>query len=269
MDIGTDADQISALVLQPDGKLAAAGRIYLISSGYNYALARYNADGTLDTTFGTNGIVLTPSGSQYAAVSALLLQPDGKLVVAGTVLLSSQFRFQLIRYNTNGSLDTGFGGGGKVATPGNDSGGARGIVMQPDGKLVVSGFLSDGTGSAVTLARYNTDGSLDTGFGVNGVASHKVNGGSSGVGKLVMQPDGKFVVVGTTINGVYSDLTLVRFNNNGTLDTGFGMAGVILTSIGSGDSGGNDLVLQPDDKIVAAGSAVDGATMFALARYLP
>ena len=117
------------LVLQPNGKLVAAG------VGPNgFALARYNPDGSLDTSFGAGGKVTTPIG----AANALVLQPDGKLVAAGSNYISPS-DFVLVRYNPNGSLDTSFGGDGKVTTAIGFGAEANALALQPDGKLVAAG----------------------------------------------------------------------------------------------------------------------------------
>src|SRR6266540_155863 len=147
------------LVLQPNGKLVAAG------VGPNgFALARYNPDGSLDTSFGAGGKVTTPIG----AANALVLQPDGKLVAAGSNNISPS-DFVLVRYNPNGSLDTSFGGDGKVTTAIGFGARAFALALQPDGKLVAAGMGWTGsTGFESALVRYNPDGSLDTSFGAGG-----------------------------------------------------------------------------------------------------
>jgi uncharacterized delta-60 repeat protein len=135
-----------ALVMQPDGKLVAAGQ-----SGGNFALARYNPDGSLDATFDGDGKVVTSLGG-YGSALALILQSDGKLVAAGY----SSNNFALARYNLDGSLDTSFDGDGKLTTDffgGTDE--ASALALQPDGKLVAAGRA--GSGFALAL---NPDGSL-------------------------------------------------------------------------------------------------------------
>ncbi|TMA52939.1 MAG: hypothetical protein E6J75_15970 [Deltaproteobacteria bacterium] len=143
--IGSVDDEAFALVLQPDGKLVAAG--YSSSAGNPaFALVRYDADGTLDASFGTGGKVTTPIGSVDDEAFALVLQPDGKLVAAGYTSGASSIAFALVRYGTDGSLDTSFGTGGKVTTPiGSVDDEAFALVLQPDGKLVAAGYTNDGS----------------------------------------------------------------------------------------------------------------------------
>jgi len=222
------------------------------------------ASGDLDPSFGDGGVVTT-SIARGSVVLALLQQPDAKLVAAG----DAGGDFGLARYHLDGSLDTSFGTGGTVRTflsP--DSDAAAAIVQQSDGKLVVAGatrIVTEFTSTpAIGLARYNGDGSLDATFGSGGVVVTNV-GASSEAAALVLQPDGRLVVAG---NSGGKKFALVRFNDNGTLDTSFGTGGKVTTDFGSINASANGLVLQPDGKLVAAGqsdTSVGGS--FALARY--
>ncbi|MCZ7624563.1 MAG: delta-60 repeat domain-containing protein [Candidatus Methylomirabilis sp.] len=157
-----------ALVLQPDGKLVAAGVADANFGTPDFALARYNADGSLDTTFGTGGKVTTDFGGLFGNddARALVIQPDGKLVAAGV----SDGNSALARHNPDGELDTSFNGTGKVTT-GVGNGGASALVLQPDGKLVAASLAVVGLFTDFGLARYNPDGSLDGTFGVGGIVT--------------------------------------------------------------------------------------------------
>ncbi len=148
--IGSDGAFANALVIQPDGKLVAAG------SGVDFLLARYKPNGGLDPSFGSGGIVTTPIGDDAEAY-ALVIQPDGRLVAAGTSLddATSALVFALARYKPNGRLDRTFGRGGKVTTPiGPVENGAFALVRQRDGNLVAAGYQGTTFGNAFTLARY-------------------------------------------------------------------------------------------------------------------
>ena len=156
--IGTSDDLAYALVSQPDGKLVAAG--YTSGTTFDFALARYNSDGSLDSTFGTGGKVTTPIGASSDEAHALILQPDGKLVAAGYTSNGSTYDFALVRYTSAGSLDSTFGTGGKVTTPiGTSNDQAYALVLQPDGRLVAAGY-----GSAVPVSVDRASLGLDTGL---------------------------------------------------------------------------------------------------------
>ena len=252
-----------ALVLQPDGKLVAAGPSDT-SSGEDFGLVRYNPDGSLDTSFGTDGTVTTAIGP-FAGANALVLQPDGKLVAVGFSHngSTSEAEFALARYNPDGSLDTSFGTDGTVTTAIGQFAGAIALVLQPDGKLVVAGFTNNGSLSTAdfVLVRYNPDGSLDTSFGTDGTVTTAIGVATA----LVLQPDGKLVAAGFSRNGEFA---LARYTPDGSLDTSFGTDGTVTTRIGNSNDA-YALVLQPDGKLVVAGSSTNEREDFALVRYNP
>jgi uncharacterized delta-60 repeat protein len=166
-DFGS-GEQAYAVAVQPDGKIVAAG-----GAVTGFELARYNADGSLDGTFGAGGKVTTRFGLglPFTRAHAIVLQPDGKIVVAGTATSATVGDFGLARYNPDGTLDASFGAGGKVTTDirGTDSSDfAWAVTLQPDGKLVVAGSTAGPTGDAFALARYTPSGNLDGTFGSGG-----------------------------------------------------------------------------------------------------
>ena len=187
------------IAIQPDGKIVMAGE-----SAGNFAISRYNSDGSLDSSFGTEGKLTTDLGGQDYGLG-IVLQPDGKILVAG----ESADNFALVRYNSDGSLDTSFGTGGHLTTDlgGDDVG--RSVALQPDGKILVVGE-SD---SNFALVRYNSDGSLDTSFGSDGQVITDL-GGDDIVRSVAIQPDGKIVVAGESDG----DFALARYNCDGSLD---------------------------------------------------
>jgi uncharacterized delta-60 repeat protein len=254
--IGDEAYAL-ALTVQSDGKLVVAGG----SQTGGPTLARYNTDGTLDTSFGGGtGIVVTGLFGGHGDIDGLVQQPDGKLVTTASYIGTPAV--VLARYNTDGTLDASFGGGTGIvqtAMPGPVAG-AGPLVLQPDGKLVVAGLGN----SRPLLVRYNSDGTLDTSFGGGtGIVTYPIMT-NYGFGALVVQPDGKLVAAGEDDLGSL----LVRYNGDGTLDTSFG--GDPLSPAGSitdrSFSKATALVLQPDGKLVAAGVPVF-TDAFALARY--
>jgi uncharacterized delta-60 repeat protein len=268
-----------ALARQSDGKLVVAGTS-IAGSAHRLALARYNADGSLDATFGSGGLVATPvdSGTLFT-VAAVAEEPDGKLAVVGTRTdltgtAPLDGNFLLARYTAAGALDTTFGGTGIVTTDfGGSNDQAAALLMQPDGKLVAVGTAQLGSTSDVALARYNADGSLDQTFGSGGlVAPHGPTGPAFAA---VLQADGRIVVAGSTPEGTPnaspSDFALRRFNPDGTLDTTFGTQGVARTGFAARSSDGAfALVLQPDGRLVAGGQTLSAdmtASLFALARF--
>lgn len=225
------------------------------------------APGDLDTTFGSGtGKVITTIGAGEATARALALQPDGKILVAGSCSNGNDVDLCLARYNTNGALDATFGNGGKVVTYVSDYGdNAYAIAVQPDGKIVVAGACLIVTNN-VCLARYNANGVLDATFGTDGIASPFINILDNYANALAIQPDGKLVVAGYCyrLGGSGPEFCLARLSANGDLDPTFGSAGVVLSDLSTFDDIARALALQPDGKILVAGSCSD---TFCLARY--
>ncbi|HEX2023409.1 MAG TPA: delta-60 repeat domain-containing protein [Acidimicrobiales bacterium] len=264
-DLGTRNSIAFAVVVQPDGKIVAIGFASDSASTSTMALVRYNANGALDTGFGTGGKVKAPPGSANAAA----LQRDGKILAAGAVPSGAATDFAVARYNPNGTLDASFGTGGKVTTsigPGNDS--ISGIGVQADGKIVVGGTTFNGTSEDFAVARYNANGSLDTTFGSGGKVTTSLGAFNDRANDLALQPDGKIVVVGNTFKSKdAAAFAVVRYNANGTLDPTFGTGGKVITAVGANDFAAA-VAIQPDGKVLVAGNTSDLVhTDLALVRY--
>jgi uncharacterized delta-60 repeat protein len=249
-----------------DGKIIAAGHSALAGQGV-IALVRYNADGTLDTAFGSNGVVRTAIGSEGAEAVAVAVQADGKIVVAGTILAPdfSGKGIVLLRYLTGGALDPAFGATGiviKTIGTGSDTAAAA-LALQPaalpaDERIVVAGHAFTGTKTDIVLLKYNSiDGTPDLNFGNNGLVTTPLGSDAAALAIQVQPADGKIVAAGSV--GNFSDFSmdavLLRYNANGTLDTTFGVGGIVQTDIGTGNNFANAIVLQPDGNIVVAGHA--------------
>jgi len=269
---GSNSESAGPVFQQPDGKLVVAGST-CTGGSCDFALARYSPGGSLDSSFNGTGKVITSIGPGDDEPTAMVRQPDGKIVVAGLSEHGPSWDFALARYNTNGSLDTSFNGTGKVTTAiGTIDDEAFALVLQPDGKLVAAGYSY--TGAATTydfaLVRYNADGSLDTSFGGTGKVTTAISPANESIEGLVLQPDGKLVAAGFANNGTNDDFAVVRYKADGSLDTTFGGTGKITTPVGSTDDVAEALVRQPDGNLVAAGYSDNDASSskVALVRYL-
>ena len=208
--IGSGDDYAHDVTVQADGKIIVSGYTKVSLFDTDFALVRYNADGSLDTGFGTGGKVTTAFGTGYDEAYGVTVQSDGKIIVAGSAINGSE-DFALVRYNADGSLDTGFGTGGKVTTPiGTGTDTAYDVLVQADGKIVVAGEAS-GTGYDFALARYNADGSLDTGFGSGGTVLTAVSANNDFGRFVALQSDGKIVVGGSSNHDDFDyDFALIR-----------------------------------------------------------
>ncbi|WP_349617181.1 delta-60 repeat domain-containing protein [Azotobacter salinestris] len=241
-----------ALALQPDGQILLAGRSYSIASkSYDFGVIRLNADGTLDTGFDGDGKAAFDIDRSFDEARSLSVLPDGRILVTGySVTSSNNTDFSLIRLNADGTLDTGFGDAGQVVVDiggGGDQDSAYDLAVQPDGKILLAGESH----SNFTVIRLNADGTLDSGFGTDGKVADL--GGSQSNG-MTLQPDGRILLVGSAYNASSAnfDFNVMRLNADGTLDTSFGTDGKV-TFDGGGHEYGNDLIVQPDGKILAAG----------------
>jgi uncharacterized delta-60 repeat protein len=219
--------------------------------------------GDLDKTFGSGGKVTTRIGPAGSDARAVVVQPDGKIVVGGRADQTdgSTGSFGLARFNRDGTLDTTFGSGGKVRTSFGQSSRIEALALQGDHKIVAAGSDFESPGSAFALARYNSNGSLDSSFGDGGRVTTEFTGGDDGHA-VVVQPDGKIVVAGETLGR----FALARYRPDGSLDPSFGSGGKVVSI--QGQRGASALVRQRDGKLVAAGGVyLDSRHRFGLVRF--
>jgi uncharacterized delta-60 repeat protein len=269
-EIGASSDSASSVALQDDGKIVVAGDT-LAPYINDFAVARYNANGSLDTSFNGTGKASADFGKiDYG--QSVAVHGDGRIVVAGYSTSESKKECALACFKANGSLDTSFNGTGKVTTAFGGDGNAEGrsVAVQTDGKIVVVGYATAAGLEKFALERYNTDGTLDTSFGGTGRVLTAVGFSGSNATGVALQKDGKIVVAGYAVNnsGRFYDFACVRHNTDGSLDQGFGDHGKVTTSVGQGDDKANSLAVQSDGKIIVAGAASDGDnTEFAVVRY--
>jgi uncharacterized delta-60 repeat protein len=282
-DFGGTYDWAYATAVQPDGRILTAG-LSNARGTYDFALARYSSAGHPDPSFGDHGLVTTDFGKSYDWAYAMVLQPDGRIVLGGVSDRSGSRDFALARYNPDGSLDRSFGQGGVVVTPVRPltTDIIHGLAIQPDGKIVAAGVTYADTVSLrphgnFMLARYTPDGSLDLGFGVGGIVTTGFDRESYDEPYAVaLQPDGCIVLGGVSNTGGgmgrlfgADNLALARYLPNGLLDSGFGQGGKIVVDAGSMQESIRDLALDRKGRIVAAGRTNgEQRGNFLIARFL-
>ncbi|MEO8042628.1 MAG: hypothetical protein ABI646_08470 [Acidobacteriota bacterium] len=272
--IGAGSDIGYAVAIQPDGKIIVSGRSDTPPTyPTSYAILRYNVNGSIDTSFGTQGIIVPQlSGNTFA--HNMVLQPDGKIVIAHNRILNGARVLVMLRYDSNGQPDAMFGIGGQVDTPVGQGVEYAAVAMQKDGKIVVScSGYTNATSYDFWVVRYNTDGSLDDAFGTNGMVQTPIgSGGALDQAKaLAIQANGKIVVGGRSPNGSNSNFIVVRYNKNGSVDRKWGNAGIVTTDLGGNADAINAIAIQTNGRIVAAGESDVGSAgtrKFALARYI-
>ncbi|MEU3605387.1 calcium-binding protein [Streptomyces sp. NPDC035033] len=248
--VGANNDEGRGVALQPDGKIVAVGGSTDWGGNGAWAAARYLPDGSLDTSFGEGGRVLTEIDvDAIETAEAVVVQPDGKIVAGG----SSNGVWSLVRWDSSGVPDPAFSGDGRVTTALGPTccHGVNDLALQADGKIVAAGRAA-----GLTVTRYNPDGGLDTTFDGDGIVT---TGAGSGEG-VALQSDGRIVVAGRDGNA----FLVSRFTTGGAPDPSFDGDGRVITSFGPEDGGASGVALQSDGRIVAAGH-YNGD--FALARY--
>lgn len=272
------SDQASAMAIQPDGRIVVVGFSVRFGTGSDFMVARYNVDGSLDATFGGDGVVFTPigPGASRDEAFAVALQPDGRIVVAGDAEEGSTTQAALARFNADGTLDSSFGGDGTVVVPMGTRSVARGVAIQGSGGIVVAGgatTLSGGVGLWVALARLTSDGALDPSTAGGGTVITTL-GNSSVAHAVTIQPDGKTVVAGRTAFFNQTLFAVLRYNPDGGADTSFGDGGKVVTAMGTGTSGSapidvaTAIDLDASGRIVVAGFSSTGSSFqMAVVRY--
>lgn len=268
----------TGLVIQNDGKIVVAGNGFFSGSGYDFCVARFNPNGSLDTTFDTDGIVNTSTTPNWDYGSAVAIQTDGKIIVTGQSRNDADGWDQItvVRYNSDGSLDNSFDGDGKLTvTVGNRFGddGGQSVAIQNDNKIVIAGFATTSTSRDFALLRLNSNGSLDTTFDSDGKLTTNFSGTSIDFAESVaIQPDGKIIAAGRSIISTNDDFAFVRYNADGTLDSSFadtlapnafGNGGKVTVDFANGQDKAFGVKLDSSGKIVASG---ESGTSFATVR---
>jgi uncharacterized delta-60 repeat protein len=269
--IGSSTDAANAIALQPDGKVLLAGTC-VNGTNEDFCAARYYPDGTLDTTWNGTGKVLTPIGSSFDVATAIALQSDGKVLLAGYCYNGTNYNFCAARYNANGTLDSGWGSAGKVITISGGDEYALAIALQPDGKVLLAGSCGVSPNLDFCAARYNANGTLDTTWNSSGKVTTPIGLGADIAYAVALQPDGRVLLAGYCRGPVSDefasdDFCVARYNANGTLDTTWNSTGKVITFVDIEDRA-TAIALQPDGKVLLAGYCSNGANFnFCAVRY--
>lgn len=265
---GYATEEARAVAVQEDGKIIVGGSSNGLWNNSDFTLIRYNQDGSLDNTFGTNGYVKTDLNNSYDFLYAIAIQGNGKIVAVGSASGASPEDFATVRYNSNGSLDVSFADEGKFISsfgPAVDE--AYAVALQLDKKIIIAGTAESGTNYDFAVMRLDSNGVPDPSFGSGGKVMTAIGANDKAFG-VVVQHDQKIVLAGLSVTGNGSDFSLARYNINGTLDNSFDYDGKVITNLGTGTDIANAIALQNDGKIVVCGTSVQGNDDFALARYI-
>ena len=308
-DVGAFSDEANAVALQDDGNIVVAGTHYLDQAQHTWVLARYVPSGALDPTFGNGGVVISDACKPYGELQALALQPDGKIVAAG----SCDYDVTLARYDVDGSLDSTFGVDGLVVDASGPSYYFAAVLIQPDGRIVAAGTLlaryeangagdvsfethtlavaargvalvgdgkvvtvtsALGVGSDFAFSRFTAVGAVDSSFGGGGTTLLDVESSAETPWGLTARADGSSIAVGaaSSVPGSanISDWAVARLTPDGAPDTAFGGDGTVITRPGNGNSAARAAAVQADDKVVVAGHTdVGDSRQITVVRYAP
>ena len=280
--IGAGVDTVASIALQADARILVAGRTTSPTGDNDLMLVRYNVDGSLDTSFGGgDGIAVPGLNTDTDEALSVKTQADGKIVVSGySAVAPLEHAILVARFNVDGSLDTSFAGDGTVTTdigpgtgfpsgttviPGVIFEAGHSLAIQPDGRILVVGYGPTAAGGTdIALVRYDTNGSLDASFGAGGIVTTAVSAGTvvdRGFG-VALQADGRIVVAGAVVTAAGGgDFAVLRYDSNGSLDTTFGGGdGIVTVAIGPGAAVDqvNGVAIQTDGRIVVTGSTLFG-----------
>jgi uncharacterized delta-60 repeat protein len=275
-NVTPSSDVVYGMALQPNGRIVVVGGVSAGSSNGKIGVLRYRSDGSLDPTFGGDGIVLTDPTPTFDDASAVGVEPDGQIVVAGVAgSFSPKARFVMLAYEPDGSLDPTFGGDGMVFTdlsPKTDV--SFGLAIQGDGKIVVAGADRYGyPNSRFALVRYERDGSLDPTLRGDGIVITNFTPYSDVAYGVAIDPDGKIVLAGQAGDGGEAPrFAAARYLVDGRLDPAFGGDGKVSTDLTPRfSSAAYGVAVQTDASVVCSGvSGVGGShTPYAVVRYQP
>jgi len=257
-----DNEEAHAVALAPGGKVVVAGWAYnAVGADEDMGIVRYRSDGVLDTSFNHGGIKSLSFGDGTDHAYAVIAQPDGKVVVAGSTL-TDHFEMSVARLTVDGSLDRTFSGDGLRHIPLPDNGGEIfGMALQPDGRILLAGYAVVPYPAVYDFAvvRLLPNGALDRTFGGDGVVTTPIRSGSDMAQAISIQPDGKLVVAGWSAVGVDLGAALARYRPDGRLDAGFGTGGLTVLDPGDTDETFNAIALLPGGKIGLAGTSRDSS----------
>jgi uncharacterized delta-60 repeat protein len=272
---GSFDDNATGVALQPDGKIIVVGQTHDPSTGENVAMARYNTDGSLDSSFGPmhNGRVVTHSGyvddaPNWEQASDVMVLPSGTIVVVGDIVYggSGYTHCFVAQYLSTGFLDSSFDGDGMISYTYSPTFGSTATAVTYDStmlKYVIAGNTATGSGSDFAVARLNPSGTLDSSFGVAGrVATTFGFSSSDAAHTLAVVSSSRIVAAGIS----EGDFAMIRYNSDGTVDSSFGTSGYVTTDFGGFDSA-NELLVQPSGKLVLVGTKGTSSSDVALARY--
>jgi uncharacterized delta-60 repeat protein len=265
--IGTGAS-INSIALDSQGRIIAVGNTD-IGGAQNFALARYTSSGALDTSFGTSGLTTTTIGTS-AIINSIVLDSQGRIIAGGGTTFAPLDKFSLARYTSRGVLDTSFGTAGLTTTTIGTSASIFSIALDSQGKIIGGGAAVIGGVQQFALARYTSNGVLDTSFGTSGLTT-KIIGTNDAILSIALDSQEKILAGGgVTIGGVGTNFVLARYTSSGALDSSFGTSGLVTTTPDNVSGATRAIAFDSQGRVIAGGlgNGMNRLTNeFALVRY--
>ncbi|MBP6530302.1 MAG: hypothetical protein KA260_09280 [Burkholderiales bacterium] len=277
--VNSGTDRALGLAIQGDGKIVVSGACERPLVGFpgaftiEFCVVRYTTTGALDTSFNGTGIVQVAAGGNGQDLgSAVAIQIDNKIVVAGTCanFSSTAAEICIVRFTSAGAFDTTFNATGKVVTAlGSGLNTGQTVVVQPDGKIVAAGNCDSVAIQEFCVLRYTTNGVSDATFNATGILRFPIGSGSALANSLTLQADGKYVLAGRCSNGANLDFCMARVTAAGVLDSTFNSTGKVITAMGGAEDVAHKVAIDADGKIVLAGYCEVSTNNFfpCMARY--
>lgn len=269
IDFNGSYESAADLVVLPDGKSIIGGVTYL-NGDYDYTLVKLNEDGTPDPTFGTNGVTITRIPGQADAMTVMKLLPDGKILCSGYCSSCSQHLWYLLRYKTNGTLDSTFGTNGiSTSFKSYSYAGPADIELLSDSSIIAVSTMASQFGYQMVAVKYQSNGRVDSSFGVVGAVSTSFGLYDCGASCVRILPGNKILMAGSGTQNMITNrnAALLQLLPSGVRDSTFGVNGAVITDFDSLDDHYAQIAIQPDGKIIAAGMTGYINSSFAMARY--
>ena len=251
-----------SIAIQKDNKIVLGGyALNPVTQTNEFVVMRFNTNGTPDSTFSDDGIVMTNMGVGAGVANAILIQPDDKILLAGQVLNGATLRWEIAiaRYNPDGLPDETWDEDGVVFTGSQDADFTiKAVALQEDRKIIVGGFFGTApSNNLFAVVRYHPGGRLDETFGDEGIILDSYGAQDNQVNEIVIQPDGQILIAGTSLQGNRDLFAIARLDTDGSFDDTFGEGGVVTPAIDQND-GINSMALQQDGKLIVAGESFNG-----------
>jgi uncharacterized delta-60 repeat protein len=267
--IGSGNDSLQSIVIDKQDRIVVSGTTWS-GANYDFFVARFNDNGTLDSSFGTNGLVITGVGIGDDFAYDMAIDSQNRIVVAGSAVVGGNVNYGIIRLDSNGVLDNTFGLNGKITPPiglGYDS--AFAVAIDSSDRIIAAGTSDNGATTDFSVARFTTTGLFDTSFNGTGYVITPMGVSNDYAYDVAIDNLGRIVVAGHSSNGSNYDIALVRYNVNGSLDPTFDLDGKFTTAFGAGDDQLNGLAIDDLGRLIVGGYYYNGNNYdFALTRLL-